>query len=63
MTTREARRERNRTTYAELRARFDNLPPDKRDLVKAEFSLHRAANPALSWAKFLVVALQFLPAQ
>jgi hypothetical protein len=62
MTDAETRRATNRAEYAALRATYDNLPADKRDLVKAEFGLQRAGNPALSWARFLAVALPLLPA-
>jgi hypothetical protein len=58
----EARREQNRVQHAQLREAYAALSPDQRELVKAEFAKQRIGNPALSWARFLAVALPMLPA-
>jgi hypothetical protein len=62
MTDAEQRRADNRATYAVLTETYQALPADKKALVKTEFAKQRAASPALSWVRFLSVALPMLPA-
>jgi hypothetical protein len=48
--------------FAAVDAAYKALPPNQRALVKAEFKKQRVASPALTWTRFLSVALTMLPA-
>lgn len=63
MTDAEQRRAANRAEYAVLTEAYNALPANKRDLIKTEFAKQRITSPALSWARFLAVALPLLPAK
>ena len=55
------RRAERRAQYQALRDAYDALRADQRALVQDEFAIQRARNPAISWSRFLAVALPLLP--
>jgi hypothetical protein len=57
MTTRADRREANRAMSAKLRAAYEQLPRDTRDLVVRSFKEELGRNPEMRWERYLEAIL------